>query len=112
MNETLGSALVDGPAMSPVSHAIAICTEAWTLEHQKVMKSNRGRFEADAAAAIAYRRSLPTLAGYDNIGSFVACVAHGIAIGAIEGVCASRLLYAAQVAKSTLRPPAPEKMKA
>ena len=63
-------------------------------------------------SAPAYRLALLTLAGYDNIGSFVACVAHGIAIGAIDGACASRLLYAAQVDKSALRAQAPEKKKA
>lgn len=81
------------------NHAIALCMEAWTREHQSVMRSNRGRCEADAAAGAAYRRTLPTLSGLDNIRNFIACVAHGMAIGAIEGPSASRLLYAAQVAK-------------
>ena len=82
------------------NHAIALCMEAWTREHQTVMNSNRGRCEATIAAAAAYRRTLPTLWGLENIRNFIACVAHGMAIGAIEGAAACRLLYAAQVAKN------------
>jgi hypothetical protein len=66
------------------------------------MKGNRGRLEAEAAASAAYRRTLPTLSGLGSIRDFIACVAHGMAISAIEGACASRLLYAAQVAKGLL----------
>jgi len=83
-----------------VNHAITLCMEAWTHEYQSVLQSDGGRYAAEAAAAAAYRRSLPTLMGMDNIQNFIACVAHGLAIGSIEGASASRLLYAAQVARS------------
>ena len=82
------------------NHAIALCMEAWTREHQGVMNSNRGRCVATIAAAAAYQRTLPTLWGMENIRDFIACVAHGMAIDAIEGAAACRLLYAAQVAKN------------
>ena len=81
------------------NHAIALCVEAWTREYQAVMKSNRGRCEATAAAAFAYQRTLPTLTGMDNVRNFIACVPHGMAIGAIEGAPACRLLYAARFTK-------------
>jgi hypothetical protein len=48
---------------------------------------------------------LPTLSGLEGIRNFIACVAHGMAIGAIEGGAATRLLCAAQVAKSLLNSP-------
>jgi hypothetical protein len=82
-----------------VNHAVALCMESWTRAYQSVMQSNRGRCEAAAEAAAAYRRTLPTLVELDGIRNFIACVAHGIAIGAIEGSSASHLLYAAQVAR-------------
>ena len=85
-----------------VNRAIALCMEAWTREHQSVLQSERSRLAADDAAAAAYQRTLPTLMGMDNIRAFIACVAQGMLIGAIEGQMASRLLYAAQVAKSAI----------
>jgi hypothetical protein len=85
--------------LPPINAAIARCMDAWTREHQAVLENNRGRCAAKDAAAAAYQRTLPALLGMDNIRDFIACVAHGMAIGAIEGASASRLLYAAQVAK-------------
>jgi hypothetical protein len=43
---------------------------------------------------------MPPLLGAENIREFIACVAHGMLIGAIENKDATRLLYAAQVAFS------------
>jgi hypothetical protein len=82
-----------------VNHAVALCMQAWTREHQSVLQSNRGQCAANDAAAAAYQRTLPTLIGIDNIRNFIACVAHGMLIGAIKGAMAYRLLYAAQIAK-------------
>lgn len=47
----------------------------------------------------------PPLSGADNIRDFIACVAHGMLIAAIEGPAGARLLYAAQVAHCTLEKP-------
>jgi hypothetical protein len=53
---------------------------------------------------------MPLLSGYESIRDFIACTAHGLLIGAIDGVHGTRLLYAAQVALSSMRSqPAPEK---
>jgi hypothetical protein len=46
---------------------------------------------------------MPSLSGFDSARDFVACVAHGLLIGAIPDEQATKLLYAAQVALSTHR---------
>lgn len=91
-------------AAQPVTaeEALALCVETWVRFHQEMLKNNCSRFEADEAAGKAYLRAMPTLSGVENIRVFIACVAHGLAIGIIDGSRASRLLYAAQVATSAL----------
>jgi hypothetical protein len=46
---------------------------------------------------------MPSLSGPDNIRDFIACVAHGMLIGAIRDTDGARLLYAAQVARGALQ---------
>jgi hypothetical protein len=53
---------------------------------------------AASKAAEAYRAALPPLTTGDNCRDFIACVAHGILLGAIDDKNAGKLLYAAQVA--------------
>jgi hypothetical protein len=63
----------------------------------------KGNIFASLQGAEAYRKVLPPLSGHQNICDFIACVAHGMLIEAISGADGSRLLYAAQVANSTIR---------
>jgi hypothetical protein len=53
---------------------------------------------------------MPPLSGYQSICDFIACVAHGMVIGAIGDTNGARLLHAAQVALTALRnqPKAPQ----
>jgi hypothetical protein len=92
LNETDSS----NPAF--VNPAIARCMEAW--EKVRGCWVEHGETEDDAAAHAgkAYRASLPPLTSRDNCRDFVACVAHGILLGAIDDKDAGKLLYAAQVA--------------
>jgi hypothetical protein len=91
--------------------AIAKCSRAWKNIYQKEIAN--GTYEGSAAnrAGQAYRRLMPPLSGQENIRDFIACVAYGLLIGAIEEKCGAKLLYAAQVAHTTLRgqssPPQP-----
>jgi len=57
----------------------------------------------------AYKMNLPALDGRAAITANIACVAHGIAVGVIDGATASKLLYAAQVALTLTRQKAREK---
>jgi len=63
---------------------------------------DRGDVEylARRAPREAYCKAMPPLAGADNICDFIACVAHGMLVGAISGSESTRLLYAAQIATS------------
>ncbi len=83
--------------------AIARCFSEW----QRVYKAEKAKGEhwvtAEKIAGRAYRRAMPSLSGQENIRNFVACVAHGMLIGAVDGKDGTKLLYAAQVALSTLR---------
>jgi hypothetical protein len=76
-------------------------------EWQRVYREKRAKkessFSASRDAAPAYRRAMPPLSGQKNIPDFIACVAHGMLIGAIDGKDGTKLLYAAQVTLATLR---------
>lgn len=107
MNDTQESSSSGANAQTvSANQALAACTEAWVRVHHKARKNNEDDFDARERASVAYLQALPPLSGIENIRAFIACVAHGLAIGVIEGSRASRLLYAAQVAKSVLRQPA------
>lgn len=95
-----------GPEGQPVTaeDAVSACIDAFTRARLAARQSNRGPIAAGDIAAEAYCRALPRLSSPENIRAFIACVAHGLAMAIIEGPRASRLLYAAQVAKSALDP--------
>jgi hypothetical protein len=56
------------------------------------------------AAALAYRAAMPQLSNRQAVIDFIACVVHGMAIGAIPGAQGTQLLYGAQVANSAFPP--------
>jgi len=86
--------------------AIKRCCAAWQRAFDAEMQCREGdnidKAFAASQAAPAYCKALPPLAGYENIRNFIACVAHGILINAIPQKRANQLLYAAQVALSSL----------
>lgn len=51
----------------------------------------------------AFRASLPGLTSFENARDYIACVSHGIAIGAIRPNVGQRLLHAAKVALTAFR---------
>jgi hypothetical protein len=55
-------------------------------------------------AGRAFRQLMPPLSGHENIRNFIACAAQGILMDVISGSDGARLLYAAQVAHSTMTP--------
>jgi hypothetical protein len=90
--------------------AVAHCCNAYACAHSAARARGKGQIFASLAGAEAYRNAMPLLSGYESIRDFIACTAHGLLIGAIDGVHGTRLLYAAQVALSSMRSqPAPEK---
>jgi hypothetical protein len=83
--------------------AIENCLVVWRQVYKAKIAKNKSRYESADGAGNAYRNAMPPLIGFDNIRDFIACATHGLLIGAINGEDATKLLYAAQVALSTLR---------
>ena len=100
VSETYPSGEVRPSSPNP---AVALCCEAWDRIYQANLAGGRSRSVAKFNAREAYSNALPPLAGPENIRDFIACVAHGMLIGAIAEARCTRLLYAAQVAHTALR---------
>lgn len=96
---------LSGPAME--NSAVARCCQAYMQTIQTARKAHKDRFSARTCANEAYRNAMPPLSGSENIRDFIACVAHGILINAINSSDGARLLYASQVAQGALEKPVP-----
>jgi len=102
--------MADNPATSPEqpkssipatsNPAVAYCLEAYNNAYQATFRKNDNSFIAERIAKAAFRSAMPPLTGSRNIRDYVACVAHTIAINAVDGSDGARLLYAAQVAST------------
>jgi hypothetical protein len=94
-----------GDPHSPVRQnpAVAHCCQLWDDVFQAELVHEKREYYARGPADKAYRNAMPPLSGYQNICDFIACVAHGIVIGAIAEDCGSKLLYAAQIAIGAVR---------
>ena len=90
-------------AAAPENPAVARCMSVWKHAYQRELAKGQSDFMASHIAGQAYRRAMPPLAGQENIRDFIACVAYGLLIGAIDQKYAANLLYAAQVAHTTIR---------
>ncbi|MGO9318452.1 MAG: hypothetical protein ACLPXT_13380 [Terracidiphilus sp.] len=106
---TPATSVADEPAASQENPAVARCISAWALAYNAEKAISKSDYGATVEAKKAYRNAMPRLFGYENICNFIACVAHGILIGAIERENSTKLLYAAQVALSSVHRPVPPK---
>jgi len=89
--------------------AVANCCDSWEAAFLASYSQDKNEFRARDRANRAYRNAIPPLANYESICDFIACVAHGIVIQAIDEAIGSRLLYAAQISVGALRnPPKPK----
>ena len=89
--------------------AVEICYRSYISETQKLLEKNMSQEKLSQLGQIAYCAVLPRLSDPDSIREFIACVVHGMAIGAIPSTEGTRLLYGAQVAHSGL--PSPKRRK-
>jgi hypothetical protein len=96
------------PDSSPAleNTAVAHCCEVWELTRRQARDAGNSVVVARIAAHKAFQKSLPPLTGLENIQNFIACVGHGMLIGAILTQDGTRLLYAAQVAMAAAHRPA------
>ena len=94
---------------SPDSHsesiaidAVEYCVLAWQDAYDQQIAKGKEDYSAARYAHKAFRQALPDLTSQEKIQGFIACVSRGVLIGAIEPQQASRLLYAAQVARQAI----------
>jgi hypothetical protein len=90
------------PNAAQENPAIAHCMSAWSRAWKIAEKAGRSDIYNSHESGIAYRHAMPPLTGEEHIRDFIACVAQGMLIGAIAGPDGARLLYAAQVAHTTV----------
>ena len=91
------------PNAVPENPAIACCLCAMALAYKEEKAIKNDHYDAVRKGHKGYRKAMPRLSGYDNIRNFIACVAHGMLIGAIDSDDSTKLLYAAQVALGAVR---------
>jgi hypothetical protein len=89
--------------------AVEVCCEMSSQAIQQAIETGSSSSTAHEIGSLTYRAHMPKLSGPDNVRDFVACVAHGMCTGVIPGADGTRLLYAAQVAYSSL--PSPKRRK-
>jgi hypothetical protein len=82
--------------------AVEMCCDAYSDMLKKQTAAGMTSESAEKAAKMAYSTYMPKLSSRIEISDFIACVTHGMAIGILPGAEGTRLLYAAQVASSSL----------
>jgi hypothetical protein len=108
--QTAPASASPNPASPANSAAVTRCCEAWDRVYRTQLQKGEMDFLAAKVAAKAFRNSMPPLIGRENIRDFIACVAQGVLLEAIEVQQSNRLLYAAQIALTSLRSqPSPSK---
>jgi len=101
--ETAPASVAPNPASPPKSPVVTRCCEAWDSAYRTELQKGKMDSQAAKVAAKAFRYAMPSLLGRENIRDFIACVAQGVLMEAIEVQQSNRLLYAAQTALSSLR---------
>jgi len=108
MTETLHD--VSAPAAPPDSSpalenaAVAHCCQVWESTRRQAL--NQGNSNVQSCCHKAFRIAMPPLTGDENIRNFIACVTHGMLMGAILSPGGARLQYAAQVVGGAAHSPA------
>lgn len=103
------SSLKPGPGRKPTSAKTALrrCYAAWQRAYDAELAAIKHPDQGDKTVAAIhageyYRNAMPLLAGFEGVRDFIACLAHGILIGAIPAEISGRLIYAAQIALNSL----------
>jgi hypothetical protein len=92
--------------MYPIPHlAVEVCCSSYLSITQQLRENKHSEDAVSRAGQIAYCSVLPRLSDAESIREFIACVVHGMAVGAIPSTEGTRLLYGAQVAHSALPSP-------
>ena len=83
--------------------AVAKCQDEY--HHAYAIAKDKGLAQPKALrmASVAYKLAMPRMESLAAIRAAIACIAQGIALEVFDGRDGSQLLYAAQVAMSTLK---------
>ena len=100
---TVALTVLDPSSPSSVNPALARCLSAYKQAFKAARDRGKGKVFSELDGEEAYRLAMPPLCGGETIRDFIACTTQGMIIGAFDGAAGARLLYAAQVAHSTLR---------
>ena len=84
--------------------AVAHCQEVREQVYRLALKKKKGGAVALLDAGEAYCHAMPPLIGYENICNFIACVGYGMLTRVFMYATGTKLLYAAQVALTTVAP--------
>lgn len=93
---------------SRIDKALQHCKEAWSAAHEQAKAKGLPAPKALRMAQVAYKLAMPKMDSLPAIRAAIACIAQGINLEVYDGRDGSQLLYAAQVALSTLTPRRPK----
>ena len=85
------------------ARAVSKCQDEWHHSYQIAKEKGLSPSKALRMAAVSYKLAMPRMETLSAIRAAIACIAQGIALEVFDGRDGSQLLYAAQVAMSTLK---------
>jgi hypothetical protein len=88
---------------SLAARAAAHCQDEWHHAYQLAKEKGLPAPKALRMASVAYKLAMPRMESMTAIRAAIACIAQGISLEVFDGRDGSQLLYAAQVAMSTLK---------
>ena len=91
----------DDPATE--NPAVMRCSRAWSVAYEKATDEGGDEDDAEKDANSAYLRSMPPLAGFENVRDFIACIGYAQVTDIIHSYEAESLLATAKVALAAVR---------
>ncbi|MBS1803553.1 MAG: hypothetical protein JST28_09300 [Acidobacteria bacterium] len=88
---------------SLAARAVAKCQDEYHHAYNIAKEKGLAQPKALRMASVAYKLAMPRMESLNAIRAAIACIAQGIALEVFDGRDGSQLLYAAQVAMSTLK---------
>ncbi|MGA3346185.1 MAG: hypothetical protein ABSC76_15090 [Terracidiphilus sp.] len=82
--------------------ACQVCEQAWRDAYDTATAKGLNASKALRMASVGYKLAMPKMDTMPAIRAAIACIAQGIQLEVFDGRDGSQLLYAAQVAMSTL----------
>ncbi len=83
--------------------AVLRCARAWCQAFDKATDEGEDEDDAEKDANSAYLRSMPPLAGFENVRDFIACISYAQVTDVILNYQAESLLATAKVALAAVR---------